>query len=519
MISSNHRYLSLFIHPLLIGAMVGCVLTPIVDIIRTFVSTWDSLSVFTLCALAALEGSYAHHLIRARELRGWDALRFRVIEIGMIVIVIKVISLLIYPPPNIIALLVSWTNNPFSIFDPQTIIGLVIAFTAWHTATTTAEDIADLSRFVFPNEMSGSYISPLQRLNERYFLSGGILLAATGVNYTPLAELISLTRPTLSNVILNVLIYFVLGLVLLGQARYTALSADWKMREIKVSGDIENRWLRYSLILVFIAGAAVIFLPTRYALSLLDLINTVIAVMFGIVFIFSQIIAVLIAIPLTLLIMFMPKLPPLPFALPLPPVRLPTPPATPSSDWTEFLRSLIFWAMLIGVAFYIVVNYLRERPELLAMLRSSKVIRVLRGWWAAMQKWWGAVRERVGARVAELLRERWLGDAAKKLGDVFNFFSLRPRSPRAQIAYFYLSILQRASQKGFARGATETPYEYEPTLETNLPQAQGDAANLTQTFVEARYSAHAIGEDELKRAKEIWERVREAIRITKPRRS
>ncbi|MEK9161782.1 MAG: DUF4129 domain-containing protein [Chloroflexota bacterium] len=519
MISLNQRYLSLFIHPLLIGAMVGCVLTPVVDILRTFLSTWNTTAIFILCALAALEGSYAHYLIRARELRGWDVLRFRVIEIGMIVIVIKLISLLMYPPTSLIALFVSWTNNPFAIFDPQTIIGLVIAFIAWHTATITAEDIADLSRFVFPNEMSGSYISPLQRLNERFFLSGGILLAATGVNYTPLAELISLSRPILSNVILNVLIYFVLGLVLLGQARYTALSADWKMREIKVSGDIENRWLRYSLILVLIAGAAVIFLPTRYTLSLLDLINTLVVVIFGIIFILSQIIAVLLAIPLTLLIMLIPKLPPLPFVLPLPAVRLPTPPAAPSGDWSEFLRSLIFWAMLIGVASYIVVNYLRERPELLEILRSSKVIRWMRGWWATLQKWWGVIRERVGARVAEMLRERWLGDAAKRLGDVFNFFSLRPRSPRDQIAYFYLSILQRASQKGFARSETETPYEYEPTLESNLPEAQGDAADLTQTFVEARYSAHAIGEDDLKRAKEIWERVREAMRATKPRRS
>lgn len=494
--------------------MVGCVLTPIIDILRTFLSTWHTTSIFLICALAALEGSYAHYLIRTRELRGWDNLRFRMIEIGMIVIVMKLISLLIHPPTNILALIVSWTNNPFAIFDPQTIIGLCIALIAWHT-TTTAEDIADLSRFVFPNEMSGSYISPLQRLNERYFLSGGILLAATGVNYTPLAELINLSRPPVSGVILNVLIYFVLGLVLLGQARYTALSADWKMREIKVSGDIENRWLRYSLVLVFMAGAAVIFLPTRYTLSLLDLINTLIIVMFGIVFILSQIIAALIAIPLTLLTMLIPKLPPIPFVLPLPPVRPPTLPAAPASDWTEFLRSLIFWAMLIGVALYIVVNYLRERPELLEMLQSSKVMRWMRGWWATMRKWWGVIRERVGARVAELLRERWLGDAAKRLGDVFNFFSLRPRSPRDQIAYFYLSILHRASQQGFARGETETPYEYEPTLESNLPEAQGDAADLTQTFVEARYSAHVIGENDLKRAKEIWERVREAMRIKK----
>ncbi|MBI5080587.1 MAG: DUF4129 domain-containing protein [Chloroflexi bacterium] len=215
--------------------------------------------------------------------------------------------------------------------------------------------------------------------------------------------------------------------------------------------------------------------------------------------------------------MLIPKLPPIPFVLPLPPARLPTPPAAPSGDWAEFLRSLIFWAMLIGVASYIVVNYLRERPELLEMLRSSKMVRWMRGAWATMQKWWGVIRERVGTRLAEMLRERWLGDAAKKLGDVFNFFNLRPRTPRDQIAYFYLSILQRASQKGFARSETETPYEYEPTLETNLPEAQGDAADLTQTFVEARYSAHVIGEEELKRAKEIWERVREAMRIKKPR--
>jgi len=56
-----------------------------------------------------------------------------------------------------------------------------------------------------------------------------------------------------------------------------------------------------------------------------------------------------------------------------------------------------------------------------------------------------------------------------------------------------------------------TPREYERTLATHLSEAQAETNQLTQAFVEARYSRQAIGGDQARRVRAYWERVRAAL--------
>jgi len=93
----------------------------------------------------------------------------------------------------------------------------------------------------------------------------------------------------------------------------------------------------------------------------------------------------------------------------------------------------------------------------------------------------------------------------------FSFFRLGAQSSRDQILHYYLSLLRRAGELGFPRRPAQTPREYEPTLETHLPEAQAETDQLTQAFVEARYSRQAIGEDQARRVRAYWERVRAAL--------
>jgi hypothetical protein len=88
---------------------------------------------------------------------------------------------------------------------------------------------------------------------------------------------------------------------------------------------------------------------------------------------------------------------------------------------------------------------------------------------------------------------------------------LGAQSSRDQILYYYLSLLRRAGELGFPRRPAQTPREYEPTLATHLPEAQAETDQLTQAFVEARYSRQAIGGDQARRARAYWERVRAAL--------
>jgi len=94
----------------------------------------------------------------------------------------------------------------------------------------------------------------------------------------------------------------------------------------------------------------------------------------------------------------------------------------------------------------------------------------------------------------------------------FHFFRLGGLSPREQVLYYYLSILQRARQRGIPRRAAQTPREYSATLEPSLPEVQQEIGTLTDAFVEARYSRHIIGSDRVSQVRVSWQQVKAALR-------
>jgi hypothetical protein len=85
-------------------------------------------------------------------------------------------------------------------------------------------------------------------------------------------------------------------------------------------------------------------------------------------------------------------------------------------------------------------------------------------------------------------------------------------SPRERILYYYLSILRRASKLGLSRHRAQTPNEYDTILRPHLDQAQQEMTQLTQAFVEARYSRHAFDREQDKQVRTRWQQVKAALR-------
>jgi hypothetical protein len=169
------------------------------------------------------------------------------------------------------------------------------------------------------------------------------------------------------------------------------------------------------------------------------------------------------------------------------------------------------------MVFYVVRSYLRDHPDLWENLAALGLVRALRRWWVALGRWlggWGAV-------IRERMPDGWPLQFARRRAQAREpvaFFRLGAASPREQILYFYLSILQRAGRQGFPRRAAETPDEYRTTLGPNLPEAQQDVESLTQAFVEARYSQHAFQQGQAKRVRVSWQKVKAALQTLKKRR-
>ena len=87
----------------------------------------------------------------------------------------------------------------------------------------------------------------------------------------------------------------------------------------------------------------------------------------------------------------------------------------------------------------------------------------------------------------------------------------RGPDPREQVLYHYLTTLDRAREEGIPRRETETPREYRSKLDHRVPETEPAMGELTEAFIEARYSEHSITHDDAEAAKGGWQRLRRAI--------
>jgi hypothetical protein len=314
--------------------------------------------------------------------------------------------------------------------------------------------------------------------------------------------------------VLNVLVYFLLGLVMLGQAQFISLHTRWEMQRTKIADRLASRWVRYSLAFIGLAALLAFLLPTGYTMGLLDVVGTIMYILgyifslfaFILLFIFSLLLA-----PCAMLFGTerLTRRQPI-----LPPPQLPQQqPGGITPGWFEILRSLLFWAAALGMVFYVVRSYLRDHPEISQALTSLRPIRALRDFLIALWRRLLGLVEAASERIPRSLSLRRA--RLRPLEAPFRFFRLGALSPRERVLYYYLSILRRADRLGLPRQRAQTPYEYEGTLDPHLPQAQQEMTLLTQDFVEARYSHHVFDREQARRVRTHWQQVKAALQTLK----
>jgi hypothetical protein len=501
-------------HPLAVGVMFGCIALSLVNFIRLFVPTWNGTYLIAGCVLAALEANYSYRLIRARQLRGTDALRFRAVEVAMFFILLKIGGYAGDTWADILRDIRTWPRQPFAAVDPETTAAFILALLSWWASTQTTRDLERLGK---PPERSRYYVSPSESLARRFYRGGAVLLLVAGLNRIGIAQLLDLRRPSVPGLVLNVLVYFLLGLAMLGQMQFTRLRKRWQAQRIKIARELPGRWVRYSLALIGLAAVMAFVLPTGYTVGLLDVIGGMLELTVGVLTFALQLLLLLITLvfwPLSLLLSLL-------HGTPAPRPRPTLPAVEPPRErfgglglsWFETLRSLLFWAFALGVVFYVIRSYLRDHPELLQGLAALKPVQALRrlliALWRRLAGLAKAVNERLPLRLS--LRRR----GPRPSGERFGFLRLGALSPRERILYYYLSILRRAGQRGFPRHRGQTPYEYDVTLGPHLPQARREMSLLTQAFVEARYSTHAVDQERARQVRSDWQQVKTALRALK----
>ena len=505
---SRQPWVENLLRPLVLTTMVGCIALSLADLQRLVIPTWNSALLLAGCVLAALEAHYAYRLIRAH--RGLNVWRFRAIEYGFFFIVLKFGS---YTGGGWRAMWVdaqSWPREPARIFDPETSIAFLFAVLVSLVITDTLQDLERLGE---PPDRERGYIPPTESLASRFFWGGAALLFVAGLARVGIAAVLNLSRPSAPGLVLNVLVYFMLGLAMLGQVHFAALNLRWQAQGIRVGDELAGRWVRYTLVFLGLAALLAFSLPTGYTLGFP---GRLVEILCAVVTFFWLVLYVLILPLLWLFSLLLGR------ARPLPPVNppplLPSPQhVTPGPPWWEFIRSLLFWAIVLGMILYVLASYLRERSGLLRALSAWRPVRALRRLWAALRRHASGLAEAINNRVPRHWLRRWLQRPLSQQPFRFPLRGLGVASPREKILYYYLSLVRRAGQLGFPRRQAQTPFEYNKIFASHLPEAHADMDLLTEAFVEARYSPHAAEPAHAGRVRAAWHRVRAALKTIKGR--
>ncbi|MBN1310412.1 MAG: DUF4129 domain-containing protein [Anaerolineae bacterium] len=507
--------------PLIVALMIGCCLFAVAQAVERFVGSRVDLYIITLIGMqAALQSFYTQRLVIRLHISG--------IQRGLVYLLELVLLLVL----SRIGLLISdiITGRPF-VFDffrleLRWVFVIALMVMAWWFARSAAVQFARLHS---PPDLESEYIdlgwvSPYDVLNSLFMWGGVMLMLSAGLARMDLSGFPYPTKPPAQGVIVSVVLYFSLGLILLGQARFDSVRRRWLVDRMRIAEHVGSRWLRYSLVLIGLAAVFACLAPVSYTSGLLDAMGTVMTAVFFVINLLFSLIVLIAGLLGHFINLLLGQPEPITDQPSAPILRelQPAPEASAAGTWDWLSRldwpsiqSALSWLIALAVIIYVGWTYLRDHPQFSQGLEKFRIFRFLARLWRAIWESIVGAAEEAGEATRGAF-QRLFGQRGSGRPLLNRLLRLGGSSPRERIRVLYLSTLNRAAGQGIGRKSTQTPYEYEVVLEHRMPESEDDIDQLTEAFVEARYSRHPVGEDDVATVREAWLRLRSALRQVRP---
>lgn len=512
----NERF-TVFVQHLLICLMLACALVSIVRFGRFLVPSWNGAYLVPVIFLLCLEAMLTQRLVRRAGFLSGEWLRYRLAEWVVLLVGLKLVIYLVRGFDRLLADMAQWRDRFVETwFSGEYLFAVSMAVLFWGLAGIFAEELAQLEgdeRLLQIERESGITTErPAVRrsLAGLVLLVGGVMIFLEGLMRLSGLGLFP-GSPSPQGGVWNILAFFILALVLLALTQFSILRVFWSLERIPIGSNLGSRWLLFSAL--FLAGLAllVLLLPTQYSLGLLD----VLAFLLGVLGLIGGILLLILFAPLILIwfaLSFLFGRSPRPDLSRLPEmIPQPQPPAT-GEGWSELLKSILFWALFLGVIGYSLYHYISQNQELLDALRrlplAGAVLRFLR----QLRDLIRGVNQSVGQGIQAGLRRLRARRGAAHEAAAWRYTSLRRLTPRQRVLFFYLAMLRRGGEQGLPRHPAQTPYEYARELGGQVPDVEQEVAALTEEFIEARYSRHDITEEDVGLVQGWWQRIKHALR-------
>ena len=450
---------------------------------------------------------------------------YRLMEWVVILITLKIILYFRMGWGQFLEDLPNWSRDFVgSFFNPEYFVAVFITAAVWGFTLWFISDLEEIENDVALVDASdlGGYYS--NRSAVRKNLSNRFLIIGFGIVFMTALLTIDFAALIRGSYIfhhrsgaLNIVIYFLSGMLLLSQTHFSVLRAGWAWERIPIEPRMAKRWITYSLVALVLVTGLAFLLPTSYSLGLLATLGYV----FSLIFSLLSGLLLLLFTPLLLFLGWIYRLlgknsP----AASLPQMKLPDPPpetVRTANPWLDLLQSVLFWAIFIGVIGYAFYQYFKLNKELVNKLKKLRGIQFLAQAWTWIKGRLGGFNQAVAAAVGAGVQRLKVFFARSSGQETWNYLNLRRLSPRQQVIFFFTAFLRRGGEAGLARKPAQTPYEYARFIHHTLPEVSDSVDSMTESFMEARDSVHPVEREQANLVKTYWERVRQAFQGLKNR--
>jgi hypothetical protein len=508
------------LRPVLIAGMVACLASPPIVLLEWVFPEWNGAYFLVFAVGASLEGILSERALQKRRISGWEYIGSRAAELLILLIALKFTS---YLPAGLEQLWIevqAWATDPSLIMKNIDLLTSLLLAVLWsgsiYVGRMVRELDADEDKTPPPDKTDAAYYLWLtqpratrDRQETLYWLADTVLWG--GIVLLGVAAVLQFVEFSSRVPAIATVIYFGLAVILLSQARFGVTYTRWRAEALPVQEGMGRRWLLWGAIFVLSVALVALVLPTTYTMGPLQ-------ALLGLYHVLTSIVLFLFGLLVFLLS--------LPFALLMPNLETPPPPALPPLEsltqgqtqggvappWLETLLSAASWLLVLSIVIYALYRVVRDRfgelegSEAAAGTWWGQLLLWLRELW---QRWLGWQRGLETAVARRLANRRRLRSTLPSAG---RFFSLRGLAPRDLIYYFYLSVIRRAAQAGQRRRPGQTPYEYQVELDRRFPDLEPDLSGLTEAFVRARYSPASVEEETAEAVKPLWQRIKTVLR-------
>jgi hypothetical protein len=455
---------------------------------------------------------------------------YHITEWVVIALIVKIVIYLVIGPSQLWTDLSYLARYPASFFIAYDIEGvaigeseflpiLLLLFLAWIMASDIAKEVdrlqSELTDFKWEmGKLDNDRQDARRRIAEKVFLVGGIMILLSMVTRLNIKGFLGNTLAFQAPLV-NVIIFFFLALVLLSQTQFAFLRGRWFWSQTPIAPHVGKNWIRYSLIFFVVIALIALILPTAYTFTLLQLIQAIVNFVAQIGFFIVSLFAYLFGLIASMIgekgsIVSDNK--PIPTPQPPPPPQIVGEPL----PWLDLLKSILFWAVFIGIIGFAVVHFIRQNRHLfLGVLKVPgfgwffKTIKVFWGWLT------GASRQ-ISAAIAVGLQRIFQSVPKSITRQMQQFLNFRQLSPRQQVVFYYLKLIERSQKSGVKRMPHQTPNQFAADLDHVIPEVSQEVNELTGSFIEARYSQHPVGAQQTSLVQRLWRKIVKSLRPAKP---